>query len=539
MSVQANALKNTKNETNRKSYEKQKIKIARVRILKRIANGSNVDDKTINDPKYEWTDEEKRILETGRKDNTSLYYVEQRSEEFIKEFSPNISLLSKGNYELLFEDVTSQSYLITKKQTENLMLSLKDCVKDFDKFVNIEKKILKNENKGDIQRKLIITTYTNRLQMLLDIYGTDNVLELYRNPERLHNKLLTSHLSIASVKDYVSVLITLYKFNADVALSDGTLSNLLEVIHKGQIYEKKKLRAFVKSGICLSKNNEEYRRNIDSYYSWDDIKKLPIMLSMLPDTNLKNLRDKVIVNFYIRESVLRDNLGSVKVIYKNDPRRNALLNDVKTNVLDLQTGILTIKDFKTNDSHVPLPIHVSKETIDLVKNYLDLTKTKTKIKPDYLITKNDGTMYLNGKLSGYIRDMFNKYTGVHDFSINTLRHSVATFHRSNSPIRIRNFLSRLLQHTERQHIQYTRSSEQVDTLPLVEHFKETEPAKIHKYLGERCAVILNKEVYLGEIVLSDGQDTYRVLFYDKEIKEANNNITFNNIPNNNPVIVLM
>jgi hypothetical protein len=336
---EANEIKARKNEINRKSYEKQKIKIARVRILKRIANGGNVEDNTINDPIYEWTDEERHILKSARKDNKSLYYVDTRTEEFIEDFSPNVSLLSKGNYKLHKEDQQSEGYLSTKNKTTNLMLSFKDCEMEFHRFVN-EKLILKSDNKGDIQRKLIIKSYTNRLQMLLDIYGTDNVLELYQNPERLHNKLITSHLSLASVKDYISVLMTLFNKKAKV-LRNGSYVDLDEIIHEDQI--NKKIRPYVKSGILLSKATETYRHLIESYYSWIDIKKLPMMLSILPDTELKNLRDKVIVNFYIKESVLRDNLGSVRVIYEDDTQydRDVLLNDVKTNDIDKQVFLLS------------------------------------------------------------------------------------------------------------------------------------------------------------------------------------------------------
>jgi hypothetical protein len=550
--LKANELKAHKNEINKKSYEKQKIKIARVRILKRIANGSNVDEKTINNPIFEWTDEEKLILESARKNNKSLYYVEKRSEEFIKEFSSNVSLLSKGNYKLHKEDMQSEGYLFTKNNTNNLLLSFEDCENEFHRFVNVEKTILMNKKKGDIQRKLIIKSYTNRLQMLLDIYGTDNVLELYQNPERLHNKLVTSHLLLASVKDYISVLMTLYIKKAKV-LRNGSYVELNTIIHKDQINHK--IRPYVKSGILLSKANETYRHFIEPYYSWVDIKKLPLMLSILPDTELKYLRDKVLVNFYIKESVLRDNLGSVRVIYESDTQRDrdVLLKDVKTNVLDLRTCILTIKDFKTNNTNDELLIHVSKETIDIVNKYLDLTYTKTKTKPKYLITKNDGTMYLDGKISGYIRDMFNKYTGVHDFSINTLRHSVATFHNDCSPLSIKSYVSYLLQHTEKQHIQYIRASDKVKKLPLVESFKETEPVKKFKYLGERCAVRFtrkkekpNKYIELGEIVLSaKSTETYRIVFNNKNTEETHF-VSFNNIDdpitvgtNNIPVITIM
>jgi len=543
-----NEIKARKNEINRKSYEKQKIKIARVRILKRIANGGNVEDNTINDPIYEWTDEERHILKSARKDKESLYYVDTRTEEFIEDFSPNVSLLSKGNYKLHKEDQQSEGYLSTKNKTTNLMLSFKDCEMEFHRFVK-EKLILKSDNKGDIQRKLIIKSYTNRLQMLLDIYGTDNVLELYQNPERLHNKLITSHLSLASVKDYISVLMTLYNKKAKVLRKNGSYVDLHEIVHEDQI--NKKIRPYVRSGILLSKATETYRHLIESYYSWIDIKKLPMMLSSLPDTELKNLRDKVIVNFYIKESVLRDNLGSVRVIYEDDTQydRDVLLNDVKTNVIDLQTGILTIKDFKTNDTKEKLLIYVSKETIEMVNKYLHLTHTQTKKKPEYLITKNDGTMYLDGKISGYIRDIFNKYTGVDDFSINTLRHSVATFHNDFSPPSIKNYIANRLQHTEKQHIQYIRASDKVKKLPLVENFKETETVKEFKYLGERCAVRFTRQnektkkyyIELGEIVLSDDSAyIYRILFNNKDTEDS---VSFDDIRNpytvNKAVITIM
>ena len=341
----------------------------------------------------------------------------------------------------------------------------------------------------------------------MNVYGTDDLLHLYTNPERFLNKMMTSHISVGSIKGYVSLLLTIYKHSDDTSPMD-----IKQLIDTKQI---NKLSNHVKQGIQLSKEEELLRLEHEPYYLWSDIKRVVKLVNNHSGKNtIEGLRDRVIINMYVKESVFRDNLGSVFVGVKPQTKED------KRNYLNIQTGKLTLKDFKTSQYFKGGSVHtfISAETLLLIRTYLYEMEKATQKTSEYLIMKNDGTPYKDGKLSNYIISMFEKYAGVRNFSINDLRHSVAT-HHMNSPTRIKTMVSFYLHHSFEQHLMYERHSKNTLSFPALSIDDPNED----EYIGERVSFITNNPsgktiVAVGTIVSKKTNGVYTIKFNNRRFK---------------------
>ena len=492
-------------QKSRESYERRKQKIANQRALKRVMKATLSSKKCkemINDDERGWTDKEKSMLNTACKKIDEILRVDEVPEEDVPIISENVSKLSKGFYQLYPKDQTSEAYMSTLNKSKNLSLSLIDCQNAFDYLFDNDLLMRNDRPKSEQQKKINLDYYKSKLNVVFKIYGTDNLLELYQNPENLHNKLVTSHLSMGAVKEYVSVLISLYK--RSIIVDNSVFPDLTQIVHKDQL---NKIREFMKKGIELSKANETFKFNTEAYYSWDDIKLILelIKMNIKKDNNLINFRDQLILQFYIKESVLRDNLGNVQIIYSR--KDQYIPSDPTENLYFINEDVLIFKDFKTNNVFEPLTVYISTDTKMLINQYFSEYKKVFKKDPKYLITKNDGDIYKKGKLSKYIKTIFEKYTGSTDFSINDLRHSMATFHRYSS-LEVKNYLAKMMQHSWNQHLKYERHSNV--TLPFPNIKEEVFNAlKIKKepdfpLLNETCLYITNDNLQSEKMELSVG-----------------------------------
>lgn len=500
---------------NRESYEKRKAFVLRRKTLKRIEDELPISEDCVHDPLRNWSEEEKtRLLEYIKRQNDSrlkyrnevgnvvnniqdlstndkLFINEnlqkdtQITEKTLKKKLPESALKnridadSKGFYQLYNEDDASEGYRHTIKHTENKILTLEQFSTIINWLITNNIYFLKNKQ-NKTQQEVNITGYISRMKAILSIINTNNILDIYRYPERFHNKLVLSHLSMNSIKDYASLPITLYKISEYY----DPLVYLQKAIHDDQL---SKLKGYVKQGILLAKQTENIKLMTEEYYVWEDIREVPNIIQeriVSSPNNIDLLRDMVISSFYIKEIVLRDNLGSIIVGF-GEPS-SSLDND---NYLDMTNEILYLRDFKTSGSFYYKPfadgIKVFPDTMVLVRKYIEAMKTILGgVYPKYLITKKDGAQYKHGKLSGYIKKFMKKYTGADNFTINTFRHSVATYHR-HSPLPIKEHLSFMLHHSYQQHVKYERHSNKAIRLPIL----ESKPIK------KNDDIFLNKRIF--------------------------------------------
>lgn len=481
---------------NRESYERRRESVLRRKIIKRIENNLPITEESVHDPVRKWSDEEKnRLMEYIRKQkeskmkyrnvvgntvsdmndlslddklfiNGNLQRDTHITKKEYKDKLPDLALQnrieddSKGFYQLYNEDMRSEEYHYTIKHLKNKKLSLEQFSSMIDWLISNNIHFLKNKQ-NKTQQDVNVTGYISRMKVILSIMNIDNILDIYKHPERFHNKLVLSHLSMNSIKDYASLPVTLYK----ICEYYEPFSDLQKLIHDNQIA---KLKGYVKQGILFAKQNENIKLMTEEYYKWEDIREVPNIIEkhfMKKPNDVDLLRDMVISSFYIKEIVLRDNLGSIIVGFGEPP---GLLDN--ENYLDMENAVLYLRDFKTSGSfyYKNFETKVFPDTMLLVHKYIEAMKNILGgVYPTYLITKKDGSQYKHGKLSGYIKKMMKRYTGADNFTINTFRHSVATYHR-HSPLPIKEHISFMLHHSFEQHVKYERHSNKPIRLPIME-----------------------------------------------------------------------
>jgi hypothetical protein len=515
-------------EKSRQSYERRKQNIAKQRILKRLINNGNRSvrecEQLLYDQSRGWNEEEKEMIKEVLRSTKKKMVVNPVSEEEIHGINENISYLSKGFYQLKNTDTTSDAYLKTLHNTSNLFLSIQECERALIHLNNTGHLMKHSTVKDETQRQLNLNVYISRLHTIYQIYGRKNVLDLFKHPEDLHNKLITSHLRMNSIKDYVSVLLVLYKRAKDIP---NDVSSILHNINHLVDYDQvNKLRLFLKNGIALSKENETFKQYTESFYAWEDIKLLPKLAHMTPGSSLEKFRELIILTIYTNENVLRDDLGSIRIIYNEDQYDSSKLE----NVYKVMEGKLLFKVFKTNyvftRDDQPFEIHLSRATRDIIENYIQAYEQKFGSKPVHLITKKNGDTYTHGKLSGYITTIFEKYTGVKNMTINDLRHSFATFHRYQLQ-NVKRKVATMMHHSFDQHLRYERHSDVVKRFPLINEetrLQFTDPQ--FPLLGESCLFyrVPNDETSLDTGVIEKNEDPGSMNLYPYRIQPKDNKL---------------
>jgi hypothetical protein len=408
-------------EKSKRSYEKRKESILKNRILQRVANGQSVNVSTIiSQSTYNWTEEEIAMLNKSKENQSDAVFVPPISQQFRNTHNPDLRQKSQGFFEFIQEDNTSQSHLITKQNCENKTLTLEQAKDIFEFIANHNTKRVLLTQRDQHQRKLAIDGYMSKLKTIMDICGTMNLLDIYVHIESFHNRLLASHINISSVKAYFSVLKTLHKHSEILPPnSKKKYVRLYELIHENQI---EKLKQYTKKGIDFVKLQEMNRMMTADFYHWDDYKKLVEIVKNHPEKKtIRGMRDLVILHIYVYELIMRDDLGNVRIL----ERKNGFGNEfgIKYNYYDVKTGTLYLNQYKTSWKYGEFVTTFFQDTKELIDKYLQMMQTSMKIKPKYLITKDDGTQFYNGKLSGYITEIFNRYVKKEDITINSIRHS--------------------------------------------------------------------------------------------------------------------
>lgn len=513
-------------QKNRESYERRKEIVLRRKILKRIENNLPISEESVHDPSRNWSEEEKtRLLEYIQKHreaqlkyrneygnvisnmrelslndkqfiNDNLQKDTIITDEKIRKKIPEAALQnridedSRGFYQLYEEDTKSEGYRFTIER-------LKDKIFNFEQFSKmihflIENKVYFLKNKQNkTQQEVNTSGYISRMKVILSILNVTNILDIYKHPERFHNQLVLSHLSMNSVKDYASLPVTLFKISEYYE----PLSYLQKAVHEDQIT---KLKGYVKQGILFAKQTETNKLMTEEYYKWEEIREVPNIIAkyrLNHPNDIDLLRDLVIITFYVKEIVLRDNLGSILVGF-GEPPSSIMKSD---NYLDIDTGVLYLNDFKTSGSfyYKGFKQKVFPDTMVLVRQYIEAMKNRSGgVYPTYLITKNDASQYKHGKLSGYIKKIMKKYTGADNFTINTFRHSVATYHR-HSPLPIKEHISFMLHHSFQQHVKYERHSSNFVSLPIMKNYHKQVMDDI--YMNQRifCIHTHNRKVAIS------------------------------------------
>ena len=184
---------------------------------------------------------------------------------------------------------------------------------------------------------------------------------------------------------------------------------------------------------------------------------------------LQSWRDLLIITLY-KEYPARDDFGFLKLI--KDKTKEDFSKVLNYFLLDQKT--FNIADFKQNkrspiELKKPMIHQVSDETMQIINEYLRRFYEKNNKFPDYLITKDDGSLYgkkNKGQLSSLIIQLFHRYTNCYfvNIGINELRHAKVAKHR-NDRLRDKQKLALTMRHSIQIHEQYSRESEHKLTIP--------------------------------------------------------------------------
>lgn len=455
-------------EKAKRSYEKKKSQISKTRILRRVGNGQSVNLSTINTDKHAWTDDELRMLKERKDTEAFASYVPSLSVPVMERHSEALKETSLSHLQMQPDDVSSQYHIWTRNECLNKTLSLQQAV-DILKFCFKERYLMGTRPIG--QKQICMESYISKLKAIMNICGTENLLDVYLHIENFHNRLCVSpQINTSSLSGYFSILVTLYKYS--INLPEEGYVRLHTLLHPEQF---QKIKAYTRSSILLLKELEIERTHSAQFYLFEDFKKLVEIIKDHPNRNtIQGMRDLVIIHMYVYELVLRDDLGMVKIVHENvEFERNKAYNYYNVNNRELhmhqyKTSKYYINNKYEDRTNEKFITKLFPDTGQIITAYLNKmletlnpvgTKPKDIVPIQYLITKDDGTPYKNGKLAGYVSDIFKRYAQVNDITINSIRHSFVAAVNNDDPDRFREYMMKTMRHSHKQNEAYDRAQE--------------------------------------------------------------------------------
>ena len=542
-------------ERSKKSYYKNKIKVARRRILNAIDKGRCVHEKTLTDPKYEWNEAEKAMLEKCLQNRRDRYLKDVSKITDIRDKRFRYPYPSENIRELHRQELAKLIELEKRLKRHKKMLKKLKNNKDSDvyKFIsveieNIEKSITEfrvktTQNKKfvsklpynieskpqdvkpdpppqsttlfrkitaedvkkvyeEIFKKNILKNTQknrNRIYKIIDNMFkqvTDDLFLVYQDPKKYEDKLKNK-------KDFLNIIYRVYNFTTtyynEVDIPDSVRQ--LNMV----VYESVFTILFnrIQSG---NKEREISRMYNEPYYDWEDIKKIPDII--VESKNVRNMMDKILVLIYVEENVLRDDLGNVEI--RNKYCANCKVNYIMRNSFVKQDDnryIIYLNDYKTAAYRGEYRVTLSNKVSKLIDEYFNLRKIDFSGNTQYLFVNDKGHKYANGKLSSYIISMFKRHTGAVNLGINQLRHSVATYFKDASK-EAKEQLAVKMQHSFDQHIRYERYSGIKIKIPI---FSESE-IEDNPLVGETVKVYNKQTGDVDQGVVRLSGEKYTVFF---------------------------
>jgi len=467
-------------EKSRKSYEKHKIEIAKQRIIKRVNEGKRVKTSTLNDNKYNWTDDEKNLIEKSiaaldKKDIDNV--VEEIVNEIIKDNMPEAHNSSPPN----FNDLTAHASLN------------KNDVKDFyanlmcNRFTS-----LGDDGKGtrafEINPALIDvkgfyanntwSDYNNKInkffKALQEVHNSDNLYDFIRNPQPVIEKVKEYHNykpgyadTVAKISGFISKcqdILPTDEFKRTLFINAKRVfpPNVMTFCEKFATHIPASTMSIIREQTVTAGSQEktaqiEEKRESMEYYDFEClIHANEHIANTEPDTR-QGLQSKLLSELYIRNLPGRDDFGKLIVVDEPPPPMKEKAKK-QQNFYDTSSGTIYIRDHKTAACYPEIVKQLTPEAKLLAEKYLATFDTP----PKYLIVKDDGTAYCEGRLSKVIVAMFDRTIGI-PLTINDIRHSAVTYYHkqyANSAIEEER-LARDMGHSMETHCKYLRQSDKV------------------------------------------------------------------------------
>jgi len=370
--------------------------------------------------------------------------------------------------------------------------------------------VQRNKQRKEAGFKAFSSTIKNFFYELFfhNTYPTNDLMDVYKHPSR-YADITKNDKKKLNILFKLHNLSCLKRFQKDII--SRHIVNLCNEIPN--------IRDFNENFSIIqndAKKAEEYRQFNDPYYDWEEIKKIPLLIS---GDSLRELKDLILVKIYVEANVVRDNLGLLRIVYTEPTQKVDYDYIMKKN----QRYEISLNDFKNWSNRGTYTFQLNSDISNLIDRYLikfqeHLDKLNGR-KATFLFSKEDGLPYNDGKLSKYIVSMFKKYTHAKNLGINQLRHSVATYYK-DKPNEFKSKLAYKMQHSLTQHIKYERYSDKVIKLPVFDpNFNKNDYDSIlsrDPYVNKEVSITRNKHVKKGKIHLDKNnfnkQKPYRIIF---------------------------
>lgn len=568
------------------SYHNNKVKVARRRILNAIDKGRCVLEKTLHDPKYQWNDAEKAMMVKCLQNRRDRYikhpkditfvrdyrfrrpypsdnikeYQQKQSEELkrlenkVKILEKDIKNIDDDNLQrILLNEIKDLKSKITNNpiktrvspiftsdddipfspphretthEEENqhssneIIISTQDVI---DTYTYLIENDFMYEGRSEFSKERGLKEYTRNINRLFsklkdhNIKKTYNLLDLYLNP-KLYEDITYNN------KKYLQILYKLHTLSCKgkypaYSIVPKSIINLCNKVDN--------IRFFTEQYSLITdkeKEREIERMNNSPYYDWEDIKKIPYLIT---GNSLQELKDKILIQIYTEENIVRDNLGLLQIVYTK-PKHKVNFNYIyKTKNGNYN---ICLNDYKNVFMRGSYKIELSESISNLIDEYISkmekkINSTKShkfkKIpytkKLEYLFTQENGEKYADGKLSRYILSMFKRYTGAVNLGINQLRHSVATYYKDRND-KFKAKLAYKMQHSLTQHKKYERVSSKVIKLPIFDKTKQ----KTQPFHNKKVTTLHKNKIVDGVIQYDDSNprktNKYKLVFDDESIK---------------------
>jgi len=208
------------------------------------------------------------------------------------------------------------------------------------------------------------------------------------------------------------------------------IKNIPEFKNNLNNYVINRINFIKKELIVLNNKDQEDKVNLEKLkIKWDEY--IKIVKDLTKDEKINNI-DKIIYNLYMNFP-LRDDFGNVEITDQ------VLSNDINKNFYNYKNKKLYIRDYKNKKIH-------GNKIYDIPEYLHKLIMIEKDNNKKYIISKKNGTLYSNGKLSDYIRKNSIKYFKK-SISIDDIRHSVVSFYDSNKSTKSRKGLAKIMNHS--------------------------------------------------------------------------------------------
>lgn len=239
-----------------------------------------------------------------------------------------------------------------------------------------------------------------------------------RDCELLDKRII--EITEEDAQKYVDDLFATKNLKSDETLSENTLSNPYELMHRVFEYFKTKLKIIsvnpfdtVYRKPKYKAKDRDYLANVDIHYVLSEIEK-------------KNIRFRTLINLFLETGLRVEEITAIK--YCDINRLRNTIKIVRALVKSRLTGELIIKDLKTDASE--REITISQHTLDLIDSYRNFKEQCGMLvsNDDFIFTSwEDNELISPTRYTAEWREFIRSLGYKESLPLTIIRHSAATF----------------------------------------------------------------------------------------------------------------